>query len=115
LQSLDQFLRYAQHRQVPAVHLIGLNTQPLLHYTTHEVGRKESVVATQQEFYRYVWPDSQRQWLPRWSTGLASFSTRKSFGDNLWRDIVKEIYHHVKVAASATTALELRTPGILPA
>ena len=55
-----EVVRTAQRRQVPAVHLVGHDPEPLPHDAALELRREEAVVATQQEPRRDVGPRGER-------------------------------------------------------
>src|SRR4051812_18559190 len=59
-QPLRQLLWTGQRRQVPTVHLVGLDPEALPHDASLEVGGEEPVVATEQEPGRHVGPLGQR-------------------------------------------------------
>jgi len=49
LESGDELPRMRQSGEVAPIHLVGSDTQPLLHHSAHELGREEAIVAAQQK------------------------------------------------------------------
>ena len=76
-----------ERREVPAVHLVGLDAEALAHDPALEVGREEAVVATQQEPGRHVGPRGERPRLlerrPRLRRARGAADSRRDVGGHV--------------------------------